>query len=98
MSSKRKYGNRVRRDKLRRIVLATETHCYLCGEPVDKSLPAKHPASAEVEDVVPVTKGGNPLDRDNLRLAHKSCNVRKSNKSLALYRELTSDVEVSRKW
>lgn len=94
----RKYGKSQSRKRVRALVLATETHCYLCGEPVDKKLPAGHPASAEIDDIVPVSKGGNPLDRDNLRLAHKSCNVRKSNKSLALHQELTANVTVSRKW
>ena len=94
----KKYGKTSAREKLRRIILATETHCYLCNLPVDKTLPPNHPAAAQVEDVIPVSKGGNPLDRNNLRLAHRSCNLRKSDKSLAFYQESTKRFEVSRKW
>lgn len=51
------------RDKVRARVLREETHCWLCGAPVDKTLPHGLPASPEVDEIVPVSKGGSPFDR-----------------------------------
>lgn len=34
---------------------------------------------AEVDEIVPVSLGGNPLDRSNVRLAHRECNRRRGN-------------------
>lgn len=38
-----------------------------------------HPMRAEVDEIVPVSLGGNPLDRSNVRLAHRECNRRRGN-------------------
>jgi len=46
-------------------VLAEETICHLCG----------HPPS--VDHVVPLSKGGDMLARENLRAAHFGCNSSK---------------------
>ena len=54
--------------------------CAICGRPVDKSLPVYHPLSAEVDEIVPVSRGGSPYDMDNLQLTHRRCNRLKSNK------------------
>lgn len=42
-------------------------------------LPAGHPMSFEVDEIVPVSKGGDPLDFANTQPAHRSCNQRKGN-------------------
>lgn len=55
-------------------VLDTYTHCWLCLHPVDLTLPGTHPDGPSVDHVVPLSKGGDPLDRGNLRLAHLRCN------------------------
>lgn len=67
--------------KLRAQVLAEETHCWLCGEEVDVSLPAGFPGSPEADHVVPVGAGGAQEDRDNLRLSHRACNRRRKRPS-----------------
>ena len=36
--------------------------------------------SAEVDEIVPVSKGGSPYDRGNVQLVHRICNQRKSDK------------------
>ena len=36
-----------------------------------------HPMRGEVDEIVPVTKGGSPYKRSNLQLAHRDCNQRK---------------------
>lgn len=45
----------------------------------DYSLPAGHPMSFEVDEVIPVSKGGDPLDFDNTQPSHRICNQRKGN-------------------
>jgi 5-methylcytosine-specific restriction endonuclease McrA len=36
--------------------------------------------SFEVDEIVPVSRGGNPLDFDNTQPAHRICNQKKGNK------------------
>jgi 5-methylcytosine-specific restriction endonuclease McrA len=79
VSSNPRRANGHRRDKVRRRVLAEEDICWLCNEPVDKTLPPYLPGSPEVDEVVPVSLGGSPFDRANCRLSHRLCNVRRGN-------------------
>lgn len=39
-----------------------------------------NPLSPQIEHVIPIARGGNPLDRKNCRLAHAICNNRKGDK------------------
>ena len=73
-------ANGHRRRQLRAKVLAEETDCHLCGLPVDQALKTPHPLSPEVHELVPVSKGGDPLDRANCRLTHRRCNRAQSNR------------------
>ena len=64
--------------------------CPLCGRPIDYSLDwyvdpkdgkrKRHPMSAEIDEIVPVSKGGSPIDMENLRVVHRICNQRRGNK------------------
>lgn len=54
-------ANGWRRDQLRRRVLAAYDTCAICGRPVDKTLRSPHPLSPEVDEIVPVSRGGDPL-------------------------------------
>lgn len=65
--------------RARRIVLAEEDVCGICRKPVDKTLPAKLPYSPEIDHIIPLERGGSPLDRSNHMLTHKICNQKKSN-------------------
>ena len=51
--------------------------CGICGREVDKTLPAGSPMSPELDEIIPVSRGGSPYDIDNLQLAHRTCNRRK---------------------
>lgn len=62
--------------ELRAEVLATESLCGFCGEPVDKTLHHLHPNGPTVDHIIPRAVGGALLDRNNVRLAHRSCNSR----------------------
>lgn len=72
--------NSTRRNKLRARVLREETHCWLCGQEVDTKLGPGLPASPEVDEIIPVSKGGSPYERKNTRLAHRLCNQKRGNK------------------
>lgn len=72
-----RVSNGHRRRQLRARVLREEHDCALCGQEVDKTLTTPDPWSAEVDEIVPVSRGGNPLDRTNTQLAHRICNQRK---------------------
>jgi len=74
-----RYANGHRRRQLRAQVLAEEEICWLCGELVDKDLPPLHPMAAEVDEIVPVSLGGSPYDRANVRLSHRLHNQQRGN-------------------
>ena len=68
------------RAALRKRVFATQEVCGICGRPVDKTLPAGTPLSPELDEIIPVARGGSPYDIDNLQLAHRVCNQKKGAK------------------
>lgn len=73
-----RYRNYKERARIRAWLLKTQTHCAICGGEIDKTLKCPHPASAVVDEIVPVTKGGSPIDPANVQLVHWKCNARKS--------------------
>lgn len=80
VSAKRnRYANGHRRRQIRAAVLREEDMCWICGQTVDKTLPAGHPMAAECDEVVPVSLGGSPYVRDNVRLAHRLHNQQRGN-------------------
>ena len=77
-------ANGHRRRRLVARVYRDETDCGICEEPVDKTLPYIDPATGKpnpmaksVDEIVPVSLGGDPLDRANCRLAHRICNIKR---------------------
>jgi 5-methylcytosine-specific restriction endonuclease McrA len=60
-------------DALRAQVHSEETHCWICNEYVDQTLHGHDRLGPTVDHVIPTALGG-PNTRDNLRLAHRSCN------------------------
>ena len=71
------------REAIKARVKAEESICHLCLTPVDKTLREGLPGSPEVDEVIPVSQGGDPLDRANCHLAHKSCNARRGGMSVS---------------
>jgi 5-methylcytosine-specific restriction endonuclease McrA len=54
-------------------------NCHICQRPIDPSLPRTSKQGLTVDHVIPLSKGG--LDNiENLRPAHWSCNIKKSDK------------------
>lgn len=82
MSNPRR-ANGHRRNQVRAQVLREEHTCWLCNEPVDKTLPPFLPGSPEVDEVTPIAEGGSPIDRANCRLSHRLCNVRRGQRTKA---------------
>lgn len=72
-----RYSNGARRRAIRERWKAIGAPCSLCGKPIDYALPAGHPMSFEVDEIVPVSRGGDPLDFDNTQPTHRVCNQRK---------------------
>lgn len=78
MSGRSRYArNGTRRRKLRARLKAQGLPCAICGQPIDYSLPAGDPMSFEVDEIVPVSLGGDELDPANVQPAHRICNQRK---------------------
>lgn len=72
-------SNGSQRNKIIARVKREENTCWLCGKAVDVSLPHGLPESPEVDEMIPVSKGGSPLDRANCRLSHRLCNQKRGN-------------------
>lgn len=80
-------ANGSARDAIRARWRAIGDPCHLCGKPInyelgmvtDKATGKKrpHPMSFVVDEIVPVSKGGSPLDFANTRPAHWVCNARR---------------------
>jgi 5-methylcytosine-specific restriction endonuclease McrA len=67
----------------RRTIFEIYDLCWICGKLVDKSLDGRLPKGPTVDHVIPLKMGGDPLELENLRLAHKSCNSARENRSRA---------------
>ena len=81
--------------------------CALCGQPIDTSLRTPHPGSMEIDEKLPVSKGGDPFDLDNCQLTHRRCNQRKGNHQYtrldtppapAAQRRAPQPIPLSRQW
>ena len=75
-------GNAGLYEANRKIILASQSICGICGRPVDKSLKYPDPMSPTVDHIIPVSKNGDPVSLDNLQLAHRACNRLKSDKMI----------------
>lgn len=74
-----RYKNGNARRKLRERVKAEGRPCGICGQPIDYSLPAGHPLSYELDEIIPFSRGGSPIDYNNVQPAHRICNQRRGN-------------------
>lgn len=70
------------RRQVREWLKAQGLPCHICGMAIDYLLPAGDPMSFEVDEIVPVSKGGSPIDKRNVAPAHRICNQKRGNKRL----------------
>lgn len=80
--AKRNPRRRAGRDALVARVRSLGAPCHLCGLPIDYSLPAGHPLAYELDELVPVSRGGSPTDPANVAPSHRCCNQVRGNRSL----------------
>lgn len=106
-STNPRYASWKRRDDTRRWVLANFDTCALCGKPVDKTLGKVmgddgrwhwHPMAPEVDEIVPISRGGSPYDRDNVRLTHRICNQKRGNRMPRDMKPMNLPLPTSREW
>lgn len=101
--------NGYRRDMLRKRVAAMGLPCAICGQPIDYSLTTwidpkdgkrkRHPLSYELDEIVPISKGGSHIDIDNVQPTHRICNQKKGNRVYARPRAKHADpLPKSREW
>lgn len=78
------------RRRLRARVLARDTTCALCGEPLPAPGSVSHldPRAPEVDEDLPRSRGGSPLDPMNCVGMHRACNQWKGELTLREAREL----------
>lgn len=98
MASNVRYANGHRRRSIRARLLATCDVCAICGKPIDTTLKTPHPMSAEVDEIVPVSRGGDPLDIRNCQLVHRICNQRKGNGRKRFNGKHAGGLPTSREW
>lgn len=61
------------------VINAHGTNCHICEGFIDFSLTWPHPKSKSMDHVIPIAKGGTHV-LANVKLAHLTCNLRKSDK------------------
>lgn len=109
-----KYNPRVAnghaRRKARAWLKAQGRPCWICelfgrDARIDYDLPAGHPDSFEVDELIPVSLGGSPIDHANLAATHRRCNQWRGNKTIEKVTELAlqsitenKKINKSRKW
>lgn len=99
MSANVRYANGHERRKVREWLRSQGLPCHICGQAIDYSLPAGDPMSFEVDEIIPVSKGGSPVDRANVAPAHRICNQRRGNRDLAgIEGEVDPPIRTSRDW
>lgn len=92
------------RESLRKKIYAAQDHCGVCGGEVDKTLPAGTPMSPELDEIIPVARGGSPYNYDNLQLTHRRCNRMKGTKLMDELKDGTAGeqsanpIPISRSW
>lgn len=59
--------------------------CWLCKQPIDLSVDRREPGGMSVDHVIPRSKGGGD-SLDNLRPAHRACNVRRQARPASQFR------------
>ena len=87
MATNPRYSNGHARRVIRARLKARGDVCGICGRSIDYSLgmivdertgkKRPHPMSYVVDEILPVSKGGSPIDINNCRAAHWLCNARR---------------------
>ena len=79
-SSNERYHDYTGRTRTRAWLRSQGRPCWICGGQIDYAAPRTHPLAFEVDELVPVSRGGSATDRANVDAAHRICNNWRSNK------------------
>lgn len=60
--------------------------------PIDPALPAGNPLAFELDELMPVSKGGSPVDMRNVAGAHRCCNQWRGDRSVDAVGSIRSEV------
>lgn len=78
-------------ERVKELVYATETHCCICGQWVDKDLPHRDPYTGKINRMSKTIEHPNiEADPYDVHLAHWSCNISKGGREGAA---ITNGVE-----
>ena len=80
--SANRYANGARRRALVARVRAIGEPCHICGLPIPPDAPRGTPLAFELDELVPVSKGGSPTDPSNVAPSHRCCNAWRGNKPM----------------
>lgn len=92
------------REQLRKLMKERQEPCHICGMPIDYSLPARHPLSFEMDEVIPVSRlpkeqrKAAACDPANVRPAHRICNEHRGNKLMNELHGNSAPIARSRAW
>lgn len=76
-------GSWRKRKRIKRQLSAVEHVCWLCLEPLDFTVTDRRdPKFVVIDEELPVSKGGDPLDVNNCHLTCNGCNARKGSRIL----------------
>ena len=81
-------ANGHRRRQLTARIKATATHCALCHQPLRPELEWPDDWCTVIDEDIPRSKGGSPLDPENTSALHNVCNRFKGTMTLREAREL----------
>ena len=90
--SANRYANGARRRALVARVRAIGEPCHICGLPIPPDAPPGTPLAFELDELVPVSKGGSPIDPGNVAPSHRCCNAWRGNKSIDRVTAIRSEV------
>ena len=86
--------HRLAFERNKKKIMASESICGICGQPVDKTLKYPHPMSPCIDHIIPIDRSGHPSDISNLQLAHWKCNRAKANKLIFPVKNTKKDESV----
>lgn len=89
-SSNPRYANYRARQRIRKQLEQDNSPCWICGLPIPAAK-AGHPYAMEVDELVPISKGGSAIDRGNVARAHRCCNQWRSDKPVELVRSIAAN-------
>ena len=90
--SKRNPRRSYKRDTLWKRVRALGLPCWICGLPISYDAPSQTPLAFELDELLPVSKGGDPSDPDNTAPAHRCCNQWRSDRSVSEVERIRAEV------